>query len=135
MVLNSYGSLRIRTYTAGGALPVSSALVRIQGAEEGNRFVMHTLLTDRDGLTEKVILPAPAVQYSLSPSPAESPYSVYDVEISADGYYTKRIEGLTVFAGIDSVQLVNMIPSSGAPIESFPRGNVNATIPNNEDLQ
>ncbi len=134
-MLNSYGSLRIRTYTAGGALPVVGALVRIRGAEEENRFIMHTLLTDRDGLTEKVILPAPSVGYSLSPSPEESPYSIYDVEISADGYYTKRIDGMSVFSGIDSVQLVNMIPSSAAPIESYPRGNVNATIPENPDLQ
>ena len=134
-MLNSYGSLRIRTYTAGGALPVAGALVSIRGAEEQNRFVVHTLLTDRDGLTEKVSLPAPAVNYSLAPSPAETPYSVYDVEISADGFYTKRINGMSVFAGIDSIQLVNMIPSSSSPLETYPKGNINTIIPENQNLQ
>lgn len=134
-MLNSYGSLRIRTYTAGGALPVAGALVSIRGAEEQNRFVVHTLLTDRDGLTENVALPAPEVNYSLAPSPAETPYSVYDVEISADGFYTKRINGMSVFAGIDSIQLVNMIPSSSSPLKTYPKGNINTIIPENQNLQ
>lgn len=134
-MLNSQGSLRIRTYTAGGALPVAGAVVRITGAEEDNRFVAYSLITDRDGLTEKVFLPAPSVDYSLSPSPAESPFSVYDLEITASGYFSKKINGLTVFSGIDSIQLVNMIPRSNTPIVDYPRGNVNAIIPENEDLQ
>ena len=134
-MLKSEGSLTVRTYTAGGALPVSGALVRIQGAEEGNRFVSYTLITDRDGLTDRVILPAPSVDYSLSPGPAEAPYAVYDIEISAEGYYTKIIKGLTVFSGIDSVQLVNLIPSTASPIMDYPRGNINASIPENQDLQ
>ena len=33
-MLNSEGKLRIRAYTASGALPVENALVKIKGAEE-----------------------------------------------------------------------------------------------------
>ena len=109
-MLNSEGKLRIRAYTAGGALPVENALVKIKGAEEDNRLVAYTLVTDFDGLTPEVTLPAPSLEYSLSPDPSEAPFSVYDVEISAPGYYTKRISGLTVFPGVNSIQLVNMIP-------------------------
>ena len=133
-MLESQGSLVVRTYTAGGALPVAGAIVRIEGAEEDNRLVAYTLVTDRDGLTKKVFLPAPSVSYSLSPSPAEAPFSLYDIEITATGYFPKKISGLTVFSGIDSVQLVNMIPTSDTPIADFPRGNINANIPENEDL-
>ena len=134
-MLNSSGTLRVRTYTAGGALPVKGAVVRVTGASEDNRLVSYSTITDRDGLGEIFILPAPSVDYSLAPSPAELPYSVYDLEISADGYYTKRIRGLTVFSGINSVQLVNMIPGSGNMIEDYPRGNINYIIPENTDLQ
>lgn len=133
-MLNSEGTLRIRTYTAGGALPVNNALVKIQGAEEGNRLISYTLITDRDGLTPLVTLPAPNVEFSLSPGPGEKPYSVYDVEISAPGFYTKRISGLTVFPGVNSIQLVNMIPSSGNSAEEYPRGNINTVIPETNDL-
>jgi len=47
---------------------------------------------------------------------------------------TKRINGLTVFSGVDSVQLVNLIPVSDYNINQIPRGNINTTIPENEDL-
>ena len=133
-MLTSEGTLRIRTYTAGGALPVNNALVKIKGAEEDNRLVAYTLITDRDGLTPLVTLPAPNVEFSLSPGPSEKPYSVYDVEISSPGFYTKRINGLTVFPGVNSIQLVNMIPSSGNSAEEYPRGNINTVIPDTNDL-
>ena len=132
-MLDSQGKLRVRAYTAGGALPVEDAVVRIKGAEEDNRFVSYSLLTDRDGITSAVSLPAPSLSYSLAPSPAEAPFALYDVEIIADGYYSKRINGVSVFSGVESVQLANMIPvSSGAG--EYPRGNVNAIIPPSDSL-
>ena len=36
---NSSGTLRVRAYTAGGALPVEGAVVRVMGAGEDNRLV------------------------------------------------------------------------------------------------
>ena len=133
-MLNSSGALRVRAYTAGGALPVSNAIVRISGAEESNRLIHYTLETDRDGLTPRVDLPTPSLDYSLSSNPPEQPYSLYDVEISAPGFITKRIGGLTVFSGVDSVQLINMIPSSGDGVKDYPRGSVNTVIPENDNL-
>ncbi len=130
---NSKGTLTVRTYTAGGALPIENAVVRIIGANEENRFFARSLLTDEDGLTEKVSLPAPSIDYSLSPSPSSAPSASYNVEISHPGYYTKRIDGVSVFSGIDSIQLVNMIPADGNP-NDYPRGSLNTTIPQNEDL-
>ena len=131
-MLDSSGSLRIRTYTAGGAIPVKGATVRITGAEEANRSVSYSLVTDRNGQTKVVTLPAPSVDYSLSPNPAELPYSVYDLVITAPGYLTKRINGLTVFSGVNSVQLINMIPGTGNAYDEYPRGNTNSTIPEND---
>ena len=130
-MLDSEGKLRIRTYTAGGALPVKNALVKIRGAEEENRLIAFTLVTDNDGLTTEVTLPAPNAEYSLSPNPTELPYSIYDVEISAPGYFTKRISGMTVFPGVNSIQLVNMIPRSNENPD-YPRGNINTVIPESE---
>ncbi len=134
-MLDSSGTLTVRAYTAGGALPVSGAVVRIFGASEWNRLVVYSSVTDRDGLTERFTLPTPSASYSMTPSPAELPYSLYDLEISAPGYYTKRINGITLFSGINSVQLINMIPGSGNMVEDYPRGNINYIIPENTDLQ
>lgn len=134
-MLDSSGTLTVRAYTAGGALPVEGAVVRVLGAMEDNRLTAFSSVTDRDGLSETFTLPAPSASLSMAPNPLELPYSVYDLEISAPGYYTKRINGLTVFSGINSVQLINMIPGSGNMIEDYPRGNINYIIPENTDLQ
>ena len=131
---DSSGTLRVRAYTASGALPVEGATVRITGAGESNRSLAFTSITDRDGQSELFVLPAPSAELSLAPDPSALPYSLYDLEISARGYYTKRIRGLTVFPGINSVQLINMIPGSGNMIEDYPRGNINYIIPENGDL-
>jgi hypothetical protein len=131
-MLESSGGLRIRAYTAGGALPVKGATVRITGADEDNSSVSYSLLTDRDGQTESIILPAPSANYSLAPNPAEFPYSTYDIVITAPGYITKRIRGLTVFSGVNSVQLINMIPGSGDSFDEYPRGNVNSIVPESD---
>lgn len=131
-MLESSGTLRIRAYTAGGALPVKGATVRITGAGEDNGLLSYSLVTDRDGQTEAVTLPAPSVNYSLLPNPTELPYSTYDVVITAPGYITKRIRGLTVFSGVNSVQLINMIPGSGDFPEEYPRGNINSVIPESD---
>ena len=132
-MLDSEGVLRIRTYTASGALPVEGAVVEIRGAEEENSTVVYSVLTDRDGITEPIALPAPSLSYSLSPSPSEKPFALYDVNINAEGYYPKRILGVSVFSGINSWQNANMIPISSG-VGEYPRGNVNVIIPENESL-
>ena len=131
-MLDDFGSLIVRTVTASNALPVVGAVVRIFGAEEGNRNITRSEITDRDGTTRSVSLPAPSKEFSLTPTPTEAPYAIYDIEISADGYYSKRMFSLPVFSGISSLQIVNMIPRGANPIENYPRGNVNSSIPEND---
>ncbi len=130
-MLNDFGTLTVRAVT-GGAYPVKNALVRIIGAEEENLGVSYTLLTNIDGLTQTVSLPAPSAAYSQTSSAVESPYSIYNLEIDADGYYSKRIYGLMVFAGIDSLQQIDMIPISKNTSDGYPDGNINAVIPGND---
>lgn len=128
MQLNQKGSFSARAFTAGGALPVVGATVRIFGAEEGNADVYFSLVTDNDGVTEVITLPAPAEEYSLTPNPNEPPFAIYDVQVVADGYYEKRILGIKIFASRHTDLPINMIPDSGNGAEDFPRGNVNANI-------
>ncbi len=128
-MLNKNGYMTVRAYTAGGALPVEGATVRIRGAEEGNRDIVYSLLTDRDGVTERVSLPAPPRELSEYPDPTDVPFAIYDIEIIKEGYFTKRIYNVPVFDGINSEQLIAMIPSSENP-ENFPMGNINANEEN-----
>jgi len=130
----NFGNLTVRAYTAGGGLPVEGAMVRILGAEEVNRNVTHALITDPDGVTERVSLPAPLRANSLVPNSPGMAYSLYNVEVEKDGYYSKKIFGASVFAGVNSQLLVNMIPLSENENGDYPRGNVNTVIPGNPNL-
>ena len=133
MADQSYGRLVINTYTGSGAIPVPSATVRIRGSDESNRFIEYSVLTDEDGISPTVNLPAPDISYSLTQNPSESPFSSYDIEIMKDGYYTKRIFTIPIFSGVTSILPVSMLPfvpySDGG---KFPNGNVNATISEKE---
>lgn len=136
MEFTGSGTLYIRAFTAGGALPVEGVLVRIKGANEENRLVEYSLLTDRNGLTDRISLPAPAKGYSLTSGSAEAPYAIYDVEIFGGGFYRKRFFNVTVFADTDSFQPVAMIPLSSAREENvYPEGSLNVVIEENKYLE
>ncbi len=129
------GTLTVRTYTASEALPVKNSLIRITGVDENNRFVDFTLLTDEDGVTKIITLPTPQKAFSMGPGSPEVPYAVYDIEASADGYYTKRISNVAIFSGINSMQAINMIPISiSTNTDEYPRGSLNSIVYENENL-
>ncbi len=129
-MFNKNGTLSVRAYTADGALPVEGAIVRITGAEDENKDVVFSLLTDRDGITKRVTLPTPPKELSEYPDPKATPFAVYNVEIIKDGYFTKRLYNLPVFDGVNSEQLVAMIPSSERE-NNYPLGNINADTEEN----
>ncbi len=131
----SYGELEIRAFIASGALPLKDATVRIRGAGEDNSYVQHSLLTDNDGLTPTVSLYAPSRELSMSPNPSITPYSVYDIEISAEGYYTKRIGNVPIFAGSKAILPVEMVPASYKDDGTLiPQSNLDSTVYENENL-
>ena len=131
---DGFGALAIRAFAANAALPIAGATVRIRGAEEENSDIAYSLLTDRDGVTERISLPTPPRELSLSSLPSSLPYALYDVEIEAEGYYPKRVGGVTVFSGIATELPVNLIPRDGRAAD-LPRGNQSVQIPKNTDLE
>lgn len=129
MKYTDYGTLTVRATVASESLPVADATVVIRGADENNREVLYSVLTDSDGLTPKVSLPAPPESLSETPTPSQLPYAKYDVEISKEGYYTKKILEIPVFSGISTSLPVNMLTKiSFEDGGLYPRGNVNASI-------
>ena len=123
-MLNKNGTLSVRAFTAGGSLPVSGAAVRIFGAEDENRDVAYLLLTDEDGVTEHIVLPTPPRDLSSDPDSPATPFSIYNIEVEKDGYFTKKIYNVPVFEGVNSEQPIAMIPIS----DNLPLGNLSADI-------
>lgn len=136
MAFDKSGTLRVNTYTAGGALPVAGTVVRIIGSTEENRLIEYSIITDVDGVTEIISLPAPSRELSQSPGAPEQSYALYNIEISAPGYYTKKIFNVAVFEGTETLQPVNMIP---LPVHennvTYPRNNLNTFVKENENLE
>ena len=105
------GGLTVAVFTARGALPVAGATVTVTDGE-GDGAVLRTATTDRSGKTPRFILPSRAASESLSPDAKERPYAVYGIRVVKDGYYTHENSGVPVFAGVNSLQSVEMIPLS-----------------------
>ena len=136
MAFDKKGTLVINAYSASGALPIKDTHVRVVGAGEENRTVQYSSVTDLDGVTVPIILPAPSRELSQSPGSNEPSYAIYDVIITAPGYYTKRIYNVAVFDGERTIQRVNMIP---VPMHennvTYPRDNLNTIVKENEMLE
>ena len=73
------GRLLVRVTSAGGAFPVEGAIVRVEGRSREVDGLLRALVTDRDGQTEILSIPAPDPALSLSPGASAPPYSTLDV--------------------------------------------------------
>lgn len=136
MAFNKTGTLIVNVTAASGALPIAGTVVRIIGTDEENRGVEYSIITDVDGITERITLPTPARELSQSPGANEQSYALYNIEVSAPGYYTKHIYDVAVFDGTETVQPVNMIPGSiHENRETYPRDNLDTYVRENERLE
>ena len=129
------GNIRIKTYTADEALPVTDTLVKIYGTDDYNKDIKYSLITDSNGISEEISLPAPAKNYSTSPGAKETPYAVYNVELAKEGYYPKRIDNVPIFSDTTALLPIEMIPFSyNADGVIIPNNNLNSTIYENDKL-
>ena len=107
--LTDIGTLLVRVSTAGIFLPVEGADVRISGALDSNRSIRYLLTTDRSGLAERIPLPTPAKELSLSPG-GQAGFADYNIEVFKQGYYPVSYLNVPLFPGVTSIQTVELIP-------------------------
>ena len=105
------GYLIVKVATASGAIPIENATVILRGAEDKNESVMLSLITDRDGLTSRIPLPAPSREDSRSPN-IKRPFATYHIDVLKSGSYPQYYQNVPVFDGIIAVQNANVIPLS-----------------------
>lgn len=118
---DSWGFLQFNVYTADGAVPVPGALVIVRKRLPGGNGLVRVLLTNRGGKTPTIALPAPGQRYSQYPGSSVRPYSEYEVVVRANGYYTIRDISIPIFAGIKTVQPIDLIPLPQNPNRPQPR--------------
>lgn len=105
----STGYLQFFTTTARMAEPVPRAhIVVTRDGPQGDEIVA-AVFTDISGLSPVLSLPAVDSRYSLTPGDAQ-PYTLYGATVSADGYYTQRLNALELYGGSTAFQPVALIP-------------------------
>ena len=108
------GSLIVKASTASGAIPLENVTVVIQGVDIDNSDTLISLVTDRDGITQKVELSAPPTGLSSLPSPPSRPYSLYNIDVYKQGYYPQHYNGVPIFENITAIQNALLVPISEA---------------------
>lgn len=109
------GGLVVTVSTAGQTKPIQGAHVIISRREGKNEIILRSLITDGNGKTVKIELPAPPEANSTSPS-NKLGYSIYNIRVDYPGYYTIENIDVPIFPGIIAVQPVNMIP---LPLDTY----------------
>ena len=86
------GYLRVFVTAAEGAQPISNAYVTVTH----NGTVYANTITDRDGYTP--VIPLPAADPALSQRPGNAtPYTSYDIRVQADGFRPAQYGNIPVY--------------------------------------
>lgn len=107
---NGVGYILVNVRTGDDSLPLENASVKVTGIHSGKRFVIASALTDSSGRTPKFEIPAPVMTSLERPDSENRAYSLYDISVTANGFFNARSVDVPVFDDITSVQNFSMIP-------------------------
>ena len=108
------GSLKIQAFASDQSFGIGSARVMVFVELPSGNVAVFDGLTDVDGITQPVILPAPPRSLSQSPGASGSrlPYSVYSVYVEHPDFVREVFTNVPVFSGVESIQPVRMLAKS-----------------------
>jgi hypothetical protein len=104
------GQLRINITSQATSFPVTDATVSISYTAIPNS-TLEELKTNSSGQTETVELPAPPIEYSLTPNTEVQPYSEYTLSVTAPGFEPLTISGTEILSNVTAIQNITMKPS------------------------
>lgn len=117
------GTLRVEAFASDRAFGVPSARVMIFLALPSGNIAVFDGLTDIDGVTQSVRLPAPPKSVSQSPQTGQNPrlpYAVYSVYVEHPDYVRSVFTNVPVFSGVESIQPVRMLAKAAGLDEPEP---------------
>lgn len=120
---NESGTMKVEAFAADRSFGVGSARVMIFVELPSGNVAVFDGLTDINGATKSVRLPAPPRELAQSPQTganARLPYSVYSVYVEHPGFVRSVFTNVPVFSGIESIQPVRMLAKSSGMGEPEP---------------
>lgn len=103
------GFLRVQVFAGEQTFPVSNANIVVTKNFGSRENVFYEENTDISGVMSRVSLPAPDKSLSVYPTSLQ-PYSTYDISVTHPGYNKVVIHNCVVFDGIETAQMVELIP-------------------------
>lgn len=107
---DSTGYIQVYARTGDSSSAVAGASVMVTAIVDGSRLIIASGVTDGSGAAPRFSVPVPSSDLSQAPEPSFRPYSLYDISVTAEGYFNARSVDVPVFEGITSVQNFSMIP-------------------------
>ena len=105
----SEGNLRVQVYSGRQSYPIPAAHITVtRDFADGMKTFAETQ-TDANGVADNITLPAPDRSLSQKPE-GEAPYAAYDIVAAHPDYRTEIYRQVPVFAGIKSIQGVQLTP-------------------------
>ena len=103
------GFLRIITSAADSAYPVPDAKVSVFTRIGKVLHLSYLLITDENGETPTVSLPAPPADLSQVPENLR-PFASCEIRIAAKGFFRTQANDVHIFAGITTRQVFQLVP-------------------------
>lgn len=105
---SSVGKLQINVTSSLGLIPIQDATVTISYTGIPDTTI-EKLSTNSSGQTEVVELPAPPIEYSLTPV-EQQPYSEYNIQVEAPGYEPVMVSGTEILPDVTALQPIQLTP-------------------------
>ena len=114
----STGSLIVETTTdpaIGPLRPLPGIQITVKERQATGERIVAQLVTNANGQTPVIQLPAPPSELTEEPQTTERPYSPYVIEAQGETVIPIQINGTQIFSTIRSIQPIRLTPSE-API-------------------
>lgn len=106
------GYIRVRAFMSNAQIPLENVAVTIC-SNDGTAIAMR--LTGRSGLTEPVAIPAPDRKDSEAPEKGGRPFTDLILYAWKSGFEQVKASNVQVFAGVTTIQDLEMVPLSELP--------------------
>ena len=100
------GSLKVEVLASRTKTPIEGAKISISYSGKPDSAI-EEVSSDDSGMSEKLILDAPPLEYSMEPS-ENQPFSQYTVQVTAPGYHPVTVSGVQIFSTQLALQQVQM---------------------------
>ncbi|MDY3368167.1 peptidoglycan-binding domain-containing protein [Zhenhengia yiwuensis] len=114
----STGSLIVETTTdpaIGPLRPLPGIQITVKERQATGKRIVAQLVTNANGQTPVIQLPAPPSELTEEPQTTETPFAPYIIEAQGENVIPTQINGTQIFSTIRSIQPIRLTPSE-API-------------------